>query len=114
MSRRRSDATNTRKHKRPKGWGSLCPADIDANRAQALLDSGVTHGGAVYNTDGERCFRALQHHVDADGTELWHGHPIPWTRLPPAAKNKLVEAGRLDVAVFRKAIRQGWGKEGQA
>ena len=107
---RRYDTSSYKKHKRPKGWGSLCPDEIDQDAAQRLLDSGVELDGAIYNVEGELCFRAFQH--DEHGIhDLWHGHPIPWSRLPVEAKDALVAAERLDAAFFRKAVRKGWGRE---
>ncbi|NOY90980.1 MAG: hypothetical protein GXP55_07175 [Deltaproteobacteria bacterium] len=103
------DTSDYKKHKRPKGWGSLCPDDT-LSRAQNLLDSGASVGDAVFNVEGELCYRA-QSHAERDGATYWHGHPIPWTRLPPSAKNALVASGRLDLAVYRKAIRKSWGRE---
>lgn len=103
------DTSNYKKHKRPKGWGSLCP-DEGLERAQDLLDTGVLVGDAVFNVEGEYCYRAF-HHKEPGGATHWHGHPIPWTRLPASAKNALVASGRLDPAVYRKAIRKGWGQE---
>lgn len=95
-----------RRHKAPEGWGSLCPEKMTIARAQELLDSGVDVGGHVYNVDGELAYRA-QHHT----AELWHGHPIPWSRLPNAARHALIAAGRLTDAQWRKAIRQNLGNE---
>lgn len=107
----RYDSTTYKKHKRPKGWGSPCPETVTQEDAQALLDTSAVHGEARFNVEGAFCYRAFAHDVDPDGTTLWHGHPIPWARLPVAAKNDLIARGRLDSATFRKALRQGWGSE---
>ncbi|MEQ1633572.1 MAG: hypothetical protein ABL997_14435 [Planctomycetota bacterium] len=111
---RRYDISTYRKHKRPEGWGSLCPVGVDLVGAQALLESGVECDGAVYNIEDDYCYRAFRHETGPDGTTLWHGHPIPWQRLPSAARKKLERIGRLHPAVFRKALRQSWGKEFEA
>jgi hypothetical protein len=103
---RRYNTEQYRKHKRPGHWGSPCPEAIDTPHAQQLLDTGVLFEGAIYNVEGEFAFRAFEHEP-----ENWHGHPIPWTRLPNAARLALMEMGRLDEATWRKAIRKGWGNE---
>jgi hypothetical protein len=107
---RRYDTSTYKKHKRPQAWGSPCPDDIDGTGAQLLPSTGVEVDGAIWNVDGRTCFRAFSHGADGAIT-LWHGHPIPWSRLPVAAKNRLIDAGRLDEATFRKAVRQRWGSD---
>ena len=92
-----------RKHKRPEGWGSLCPDDLGES-PQALLDSAVPDGDALYNVCGDYALRAQCHHA-----ERWHGHPIPWSRLPSSAARALIDAGRLTKERYFKALRQNWG-----
>jgi hypothetical protein len=94
-----------RRHKRPEGWGSLCPDDLP-ELPQQLLDTGVSIDDCVYNVSGQYALCARSH-----SPGRWHGHPIPWTRLPSAAKNALIGAGRLDPSKYRKALRKGWGAE---
>lgn len=105
-SPRRYDTSTYAKHKRPTGWGALCPNELTEGDAQRLLESGVEIERAVYNVDGEHAFRAFEHEPGA-----WHGHPIPWSRLPNAARRELIARGRLDHATWRKAVRRGWGRE---
>lgn len=93
------------KHKRPAGWGSLCPDDL-AESPQALLDSAVADGDALYNVCGKYALRA-QSHADA----RWHGHPIPWSRLPPEARRALIASGRLSKEFYLRAVRKNWGSE---
>lgn len=102
------DSSEYRKHKRPKGWGSLCPDHVRQEDAQRLLDSSVSISceKAVYNISGKVAYRAFPH-----GPDAYHGHPIPWSRLPAAAQAKLIQAGRLDVATLKTAIRKQWGRE---
>jgi hypothetical protein len=83
------DTTNYRKHKQG-GWGAPCPDDLDQDVAQELLSSAVAVDGALWNVDGERCFRAFQHETTPEGIERWHGHPIAWARLPKDAVTQLV------------------------
>ena len=70
------------------------------DRVEALTITGVPP-----LLDGELALR--EHGIH----DLWHGHPIPWSRLPVEAKDALVAAERLDAAFFRKAVRKGWGRE---
>lgn len=108
---RRYDIETYKKHKRPKGWGALCPEHVTLQRAQELLDSGVEVEDAIYNIDDAICYRAFCHHEGVDGASLWHGHPIAWARLPIKAKQALVARGRLSSNVYRRAIRKGLGRE---
>ncbi|MCX4244466.1 hypothetical protein [Paraliomyxa miuraensis] len=107
---RRYDTSTYKKHKRPGAWGSPCPDEIDGTDAQLLLSTGVEAEDAIWNVEGRSCFRAFCHAHEGD-VSFWHGHPIPWSRLPLEAKNRLVAAGRLDEATFRRAMRKGWGDE---
>lgn len=108
---RRYDVENYPKHKRPKGWGSLCPDGVTLAFARELLDTGVQVGHAVFNIDGDFCYRAFCHQEMADGTTLWHGHPIAWCRLPKQAKRELIVRQRLTQGAWRKALRKGLGRE---
>ncbi|MBZ0153273.1 MAG: hypothetical protein K8J09_17245 [Planctomycetes bacterium] len=108
---RRYEVSSYRKHKRPDGWGSLCPDRVGLVEAQHLLDSGVECDGAIYNVDDEYCYRAQCHGTERDETTLWHGHPIPWQRLPSAARKELERVGRLSPSLYRKALRKRWGEE---
>ena len=89
----------------------MCPEHVRTQQAQALLESGVEVEAAIYNVDGEVCYRAFCHQQTADGTTLWHGHPIAWARLPVQAKKELVNRGRLDPKRYRIAIKRDWGRE---
>jgi len=100
------DTGGYRKHKRPEGWGSLCPDEVDQSEAQRLLDTGVLVDDDVYNVEADFAFRAQQHEPGR-----WHGHPIPWSRLPSRARDELIKAGRLDAATWRRAVRKAWGRE---
>lgn len=99
------DPEGYRKHKRPEGWGSLCPDDLP-EQLQELLRSGVLVGDAVFNVSGNYALRAMEHLPGR-----WHGHPIPWSRLPQEAVQALKEAGRLTDEFYRKALRKNLGQE---
>ncbi|MBT9545097.1 MAG: hypothetical protein IV090_06885 [Candidatus Sericytochromatia bacterium] len=97
------DSSGYRKHKRPEGWGSLCPEDLDED-PEVLLNSGVLVGKQRYNVSGKYAFAAQNHH----GSN-WHGYPIAWKNLPTEAKNELISSGRLDRKTYDKALRKNWG-----
>jgi hypothetical protein len=99
------DTSDYGKHKRPKGWGSLCPDNL-RDPPQTLLDSGAQDGREIYNVSGTYALCAQEHHP---GT--WHGYPIPWSRIPSAARDALIQSGRLDPGTYRKALRKQWGRE---
>lgn len=107
----RYDTSSYRKHKRPGNWGAPCPEHVTQAHAQALLESAAVHEAARYNVDGEYCYRAFSHGRDAHGNDLWHGHPVPWSRLPAQARKDLEARGVLTSATFRKALRKNWGAE---
>ncbi len=100
------DPSGYRKHKSPDGWGSLCPHDLTLEEAQSLFATGVRVGDKVFNVSEHHAFQAQEHLP-----EIWHGHPIPWSRLPAAAVKSLESAGRLTMVRFRKAIRKNLGAE---
>ena len=104
------DSTNYKKHKRPGGWGSICPP-MTQEQAQELLDKSVEAGKSRYNVSGEYCFQSNGDNTDSNGEQVWHGFPIPWSRLPTEAKNKLISIGALTTAFYLKAIRKSLGSE---
>lgn len=100
------DVSKYRKHKRPGGWGSLCPDHMDQAAAQALLNGSVLVDSARYAVDEEWAFKAFEHEPGR-----WHGFPIPWSTMPVEAARALIASGLLDERTWRKALRQGWGSE---
>ncbi len=82
------------KHKREPSRGvkgSLCPDDVDAARAQELLESSVPDSGRKrWATDGERFFAA-----HPDGIGGWHGWPEPIERVPVAILRRWRADGTL-------------------
>jgi hypothetical protein len=74
--------------------------------AQRLLDTGVVVGDAAYNVEGQFAYRAQEH-----APNRWHGHPIPWSRLPNDARRELVHKGRLTDKDFLAALRRNLGSE---
>jgi hypothetical protein len=100
------DVSTYLKHKRPGGWGSICPEHLDQGAAQALLNGSVLIGEARYAVDEGWALKAYQHQPGR-----WHGFPIPWSALPVDAVHALIDRGLLDERTWRKALRQGWGSE---
>jgi|SRR5581483_5730489 len=101
----RYDTGDYKKPKRPKSWGSLCPDDLPED-PQFLLDTAALVGRSKYNVSGSYAVCAEEHRPGC-----WHGYPIPWSRLPPVAKDALIARGRLDEKTYAKALRKGWGDE---
>ncbi len=104
------DSSSYRKHKRPGGWGSICPS-MTQEEAQELLNTSVEAGGARYNIDGNYCYQSFCHVADGSGETFWHGFPIPWQELPREAKNLLIAKKRLTNVAYMKAIRKSLGAE---
>lgn len=100
------DVSEYRKHKRPKGWGSICPEHFDQAAAQALLNGSVLVDDARYAVDEGWALKAFQHRPGH-----WHGFPIPWSTMPVEAVRGLIQRGLLDEQTWKKALRQGWGRE---
>ena len=99
------DTSSYRKHKRPDGWGTLCPL-MTQDEAQQLLEDSVQAGRARYNVSGEYCFKSFSHATTNEGETLWHGFPIKWSDLPTEAKNQLIAKGRLTNKQYRKAVKR--------
>lgn len=90
------------KHKEP--WqpgqrGSLCPREVDAEAAQALLEDSVADGTKRYATDGDRAYCAQEHEPGH-----WHGYPVGWKEVP----ERVVRFWRSSSRVTRRAIRRRW------
>ena len=92
------------KHKAP--WqpgrkGSLCPPDINIDRARQLLQSSTLEGRKRYGADKGRAFCAQQHDVAKD---RWHGYPIGWRDVPAAVRHQLMKAE----VVTARDIKRFW------
>ena len=66
------------KHKRPKGFGSLCPHDMTSDVAQALLEKAIfvpeVGSRKLWAATGRWCFCA--HPSEHEGPDAWHGFPV--------------------------------------
>jgi len=87
------------KHKQP--WqpgrkGSVCPPAVDGG---ALLRDSVVDSWkprSRWATDGRDAYEAKNSNVvDSSGDEVWHGHPVPWSRVPPRVRKAWQSEGRL-------------------
>lgn len=90
------------KHKLP--WqrgrrGSLCPPEVDADRAKELLEGSEPHAGKRFATDGEMAYCAREHRPGS-----WHGYPVGWREVPASIRSRWLRAGR----VSRTEIRTNW------
>ncbi len=90
------------KHKEP--WqrgrrGSLCPKEVHLPLAQKLLDSSRLEGEKRFAAHDGKAYCAMEHR---DG--LWHGFPVGWSEVPPAARNELMQQGY----VTRHDIKHNW------
>jgi hypothetical protein len=95
------------KHKRGPSRGrrgSLCPGEIDAAKAQRLLERSipVPHEGVNskrYCTDGSRAFCAHCHDISQNE---WHGFPVGWHEVPPAVRHRWLQDGTIKAKVLRR------------
>jgi hypothetical protein len=92
------------KHKAP--WqpgrkGSLCPADLNADRARELLQTSILEGKKRYSTDKGRAFCAHQHDAVKN---RWHGYPVGWKEVPATVRKQFMAAK----AVTTREIKRYW------
>jgi len=101
------DPSGYGKHKHPGGWGSVCPDEACLGAPpQVLLDTGGRVERLICDVAGDFALCAQERRPGA-----WRGYPIPWSRLPPQARDALIAAGRLDLSTYRKTLRRNWGSE---
>jgi len=92
------------KHKEP--WqpgrkGSLCPADIGAERARMLLREAVPLGKTRFAADRGRPFCAQLHDADRN---RWHGYPVCWREVP----HNVRQAVRDRFGVSNAELKRYW------
>lgn len=95
-----------KKHKWPKGFGTLCP-HMSTEDAQVLLDrsvrileeSGAEQRWVVYD---KWVFRALSE----DHGATWHGHPVVGEQVPEWVLQQLVDCGHIQDKKKRKLRQQ--------
>lgn len=87
------------KHKEP--WqrgrrGSLCPKHANAETLLRTSLPDPKKPTRRYATDGREAYEAKPRNtVDANGDDVWHGFPIPWSRVPPSVQRTWISAGLL-------------------
>lgn len=87
------------KHKRspqPGRRGTLCPPDVDAQALLATATADPRNARQRFNIHDGEAYRALPANAaNADGDDLWHGHPIPLGDVPARVQRQWVTDGRL-------------------
>lgn len=96
------------KHKRPKGFGSLCPSDMPATVPPELLERAVSVEGLstkkLWFATGEWCFCA--HPSPHAGEDAWHGFPVIGGEVDERVLRALESAGILTQQERRRLRRQ--------
>ncbi|MBI4818082.1 MAG: hypothetical protein HY791_17600 [Deltaproteobacteria bacterium] len=84
------------KHKRPKGFGSLCP-HMSPHEPQRLLDLAISLPGVAQNAlwiaNGRWIFQL--HPTTGGGPDAWHGFPIIGGDADERVLSALVSSGRI-------------------
>lgn len=87
---------NEKKHKWPKGFGSLCPLGLAQEVAQNLLQRSVIVGDnprVRYAASGRWCFVARATRFEAG---VWHGYPVVGSEVGEEVLRALQDAGCID------------------
>jgi len=93
----------SQKHKWPKGFGSLCPAQMPSDVPQTLLQKAVQvpgMEGKLWAASGEWCFCA---HPSRD--DVWHGFPVLGGEVDERVLDVLETCGML-TSRERKQLRK--------
>lgn len=103
----------SKKHKYPKGSGSICPRGLTVSDAQRMLDGAVSVPGvpdapsdALWAVDGSWCFCAMPTHPHRLGDHTWHGHPRIGGEVPYGVLRRLADAGHLTRRQLKALTRQ--------
>lgn len=103
----RSYAPYPEKHKRPKGFGSLCPKmapdDVEALAGQAIAVDGVGQN-KLWIARGQWCF--CLHPSAAAGDDTWHGFPVVGGDVDERVLDALEEGGFLTKRERRALAKQ--------
>lgn len=95
------------KHKAPRGWGSVCPPEIDERTAQELLNAAVTAKvddgteRVLYNVRDGRMYAGRSHRAG-----LYHGYPVKGTEVPPSVLKALRDNGRIDATTYKRLLKE--------
>jgi hypothetical protein len=95
------------KHKYPKGFGSLCPRELEIEEAQTLLEAAIVVAGAGENklwaASGRWCFCAHPTRLEDD---VWHGFPVVGGDVPEPVFAALAETGQITRAERKRPRKQ--------
>lgn len=97
-----------KKHKWPKGFGSLCPRDMPEDVPQGLLDLAVEVDGVGANklwaASRRWCFCA--HPSPHAGPDAWHGFPVIGGEVDERVLSRLEQLGMITRGEKRRLRRQ--------
>lgn len=98
------------KHKRPKGFGEVCPTGLMTHDAQGMLAHAISvpevREKAVWAADGQWLFMAYPAHPHTPERPDWHGFPVVGAKVDPRVLKALMDAGLIDLRQFRTLARQ--------
>lgn len=101
------------KHKRPKGFGTLCPTGLDLDRAQALLTDALAitdvpeaPSKGLWAVDGLWCFCALPEEPNSPLNRAWHGYPWIGSDVPYEVLLALKSEGLIDRRQLKRLRKQ--------
>lgn len=105
MSEQNNFSLTYERNPKHKSW--MQPFDPDATLcpkwsheiAKTLLDDSVPHpsGEPRFATHDGMAFAARMHRED-----VWHGYPIPWSQVPEAIKEIMVQQGKVTRRQIKK------------
>lgn len=94
----------TEKHKRPKGFGSLCPSRMTTDEAQGLLEKAiVVDGEKLWVSAKGWCFCA---HATRPEKGIWHGFPVLGCDVPEAVLRTLQAENIISKHEMRRLRKQ--------
>lgn len=100
----------TEKHKKPKGFGSLCPHELLVAEPQQMLERAIPVPGVgakkLWVASGRWCF--CVHPSPGAGADAWHGFPVIGGTVDERVWRALFAAGvvtRSEVRALRTQTR---------
>ena len=94
------------KHKKPKGFGSLCPT-MEQSEALELLREAVRfpdlNGEALWAVAGSWCFVARPTRLESN---VWHGYPVLGSSVQEQVLAYLERAGKITRRQRRQLRKQ--------
>lgn len=83
--------------------GAQCPRE--ASGPELLADSVVdaSKPRARWATDGVRAYEGKPSNIrNAEGNDVWHGHPVPWDAVPPQVRQRWMTVGKISRRTTRR------------